>query len=171
MNRLKRELPPGRYAENDVIHITGQLRSKIKRKVITGAALTLPSFVPRDRREDSVAEQMAMSGLIRRPSTVAYLFMSILISRDQQALQRGISRKWKRGSGYCNLFWSRNAAICPTVRKGTASASPDRRGMSADRRQKVAPSYAITSRVHRVVVRGGQGNSVLTLNVESFGLM
>jgi hypothetical protein len=41
-----------------VIYITGQLRSKTKRNITTGEAHILPSFIPRDRREDHGAEQI-----------------------------------------------------------------------------------------------------------------
>ncbi len=41
-----------------MIYITGQLRSKTKRNITTGEAHILPLFVPRDRREDSGAEQI-----------------------------------------------------------------------------------------------------------------
>ena len=58
VNRFKWELSGGHYAETDIIRITGQLRSKTKRNITDGEAHILPSFVPRDRREDSSAEQI-----------------------------------------------------------------------------------------------------------------
>lgn len=58
VNRHKWELAPDHYDERDEIEVTGRLRSKTKRKITSGIAHILPSYLPREEIEKDGANRI-----------------------------------------------------------------------------------------------------------------
>lgn len=58
VNRHKWEFSSHHYAESDEITVIGRLRNKTRRKISSGIAHILPSYIPREQFEENGADRI-----------------------------------------------------------------------------------------------------------------